>query len=84
MPFFPSLSHYSLEDVGVGASTAAIALSSALGIRIRDFASFELNDGSEGELDSSLLPPPPEQNDWILIWGGACSLLISSDSNVAS
>jgi len=56
--------------IGVGASTAAIALSSALGIRIRDFASFELGIGSEGELDASTLPPPAEKGDWIVVWGG--------------
>lgn len=58
--------------LGVGASTAAIALSSTLGIRIRDFASFELGNGSEGELDRSTLPPPIEEGEWLLIWGASC------------
>ncbi|GAA5968803.1 hypothetical protein JCM3765_001270 [Sporobolomyces pararoseus] len=58
--------------LGVGASTAAIALSSTLGIRIRDFASSELGIGSEGELDHSTLPPPIEKGEWLLIWGASC------------
>ncbi|GAA6012170.1 hypothetical protein JCM11491_001772 [Sporobolomyces phaffii] len=58
--------------LGVGASTAAIALSSTLGIRIRNFASSELNSGSEGELDPSLIPPPIAKGDWLLIWGASC------------
>lgn len=35
--------------LGVGLSTAAIALASALGIRIRDFAPREFTVGVEGE-----------------------------------
>ncbi|GAA5992984.1 hypothetical protein JCM5350_004307 [Sporobolomyces pararoseus] len=77
--FFTSSSILSRVDLflladqsGVGVSTAAIALSSTLGIRIRDFASFELGIGSEGELDRSTLPPPIEQGEWLLIWGASC------------
>ncbi|GAA5849016.1 hypothetical protein JCM3766R1_005427 [Sporobolomyces carnicolor] len=59
--------------LGVGVSTAAIALSSTLGIEIRGFASARLGIGSEGELDPSTLPSPPAQRgEWILIWGASC------------
>ncbi|GAA5911620.1 zinc-binding alcohol dehydrogenase family protein [Sporobolomyces salmoneus] len=58
--------------LGVGASTAAIALSSALGIKIRDFASSELGIGSEGELDNSTLPPSIKERDYLLVWGASC------------
>ncbi|GAA5933161.1 zinc-binding alcohol dehydrogenase family protein [Sporobolomyces koalae] len=68
----PSVSIEQSAALGVGASTAAIALSSALGLTIRNFASFAWNDGSEGELDPATLPPRAERGDYILVWGASC------------
>ncbi|GAA5990145.1 hypothetical protein JCM10908_005842 [Rhodotorula pacifica] len=57
--------------LGVGVSTAAIALSSCLGLSIDTFSARELSIGSEGELDVATLPPPIRSGDWLLIWGAS-------------
>lgn len=58
--------------IGVGAVTAALALASAFGIHIRNFAPRDLAVGAEGE-DAEYLAHEPSAvpGEWLLIWGGA-------------
>lgn len=58
--------------IGVGAVTAALALASAFGIHIRNFAPRDLAVGAEGE-DAEYLAHEPSAvpGEWLLIWGAS-------------
>ena len=65
--------------LGVGAVAAALALGSALGIPIRNFAPRTLAVGAEGEspewtklsgTDSPVTSPQVHYGEYLLIWGG--------------